>query len=709
MGVWNEQEKHQLISRLSSRDTFISRDGISLTLDPSGQGLYAYWFSVTLGGTLLDGTVIPERQYSKQWDGPWYGASAEHDEGWSAEFFIPWSAMTMPETESNTREMGYSISRSVAYKNERWAYPALPRTKGVFLSRLPKIELQAINPRQQFTFYPYGSTTYNNANDGHEDTYKSGFDVFWRPSSNLQFTATVNPDFGNVESDNVVVNLSSFETFFPEKRAFFLEGQEIFVTTPRARQSRHGRGSPTSLVNTRRIGSAPKSTGIDGFSLDEIEANQPSELIAAAKITGQQGKFRYGLLGAFEDDTKLSGELDGVPLAVLQDGREFGVARLIYEDTGNGPRRSIGWISTLVTHPQKKAIVHGIDAHYLSEDGRWGTDGQVIFSDVDDIAGRGGFVDITYTPERGRKHKLSAEYFDDKLKINDFGFMRRNDKIGFNYSYGRDESNIENLKTRTTGYGLAHDTNTEGRSINSSLFFFQERVFNNNAVLFTKLTYYPKRWEDRDSLDNGDYRLDHRWQAGAFARSDRSRKLSIGLGFFYTEEDLGGFTLDYDLEFAWRPIDRFSLVAQLNYQDRKGWLLHDEGRDFTTFNAENWRPKIEMDIFLSAKQQFRITAQWAGIKAREDERWRVPPGDGSLESVLVNPSDQRRDFTISRLTFQARYRWELAPLSDLFVVYTRGSNVASMPDVGFGDLLHDSWTERLVDVFVVKLRYRLGS
>ena len=116
-----------------------------------------------------------------------------------------------------------------------------------------------------------------------------------------------------------------------------------------------------------------------------------------------------------------------------------------------------------------------------------------------------------------------------------------------------------------------------------------------------------------------------------------------------------------------------------------------------------------MDIFLSAKQQFRITAQWAGIKAREDERWRVPPGDGSLESVLVNPSDQRRDFTISRLTFQARYRWELAPLSDLFVVYTRGSNVASMPDAGFGDLLHDSWTERLVDVFVVKLRYRLGS
>ncbi|MCZ6502192.1 MAG: hypothetical protein O6945_06725, partial [Gammaproteobacteria bacterium] len=74
VGVWNEQEQDTLISRLSSRDQFILRDDISLTLDSSGQGLYGYWFGINLGGTVLDGTVLPERQFSRQWDGPWRGA-----------------------------------------------------------------------------------------------------------------------------------------------------------------------------------------------------------------------------------------------------------------------------------------------------------------------------------------------------------------------------------------------------------------------------------------------------------------------------------------------------------------------------------------------------------------------------------------------------------------------------------------------------------
>lgn len=70
VGIWAEQDPETLISRLSSRDQFISRDGVSLTLDPSGEGLYGYWFATYLGGSIGDGTVVPERQYSRQWDSP---------------------------------------------------------------------------------------------------------------------------------------------------------------------------------------------------------------------------------------------------------------------------------------------------------------------------------------------------------------------------------------------------------------------------------------------------------------------------------------------------------------------------------------------------------------------------------------------------------------------------------------------------------------
>ena len=73
VGVANYQDNETLLARLSSRDRFIRRDGVS-PIDSSGEGLYGYWFSVNLGGTLQDGTVIPERQFSNQWDGAWDGA-----------------------------------------------------------------------------------------------------------------------------------------------------------------------------------------------------------------------------------------------------------------------------------------------------------------------------------------------------------------------------------------------------------------------------------------------------------------------------------------------------------------------------------------------------------------------------------------------------------------------------------------------------------
>lgn len=706
VGVINEQDPETLLARLSSRDVFINRDGISLTLDPSGAGLYGYWFSVNLGGTLQDGTVIPERQFSNQWDGAWNGAAAETDTGWTAEMFIPWSTMTMPDSDGDSRQIGYYLSRLVAHKNERWAYPGLPRTRSTFMSALQPLEVQNVTPRQQLAFYPYASTAYDR-NVEHSDAYKAGFDLFWRPLSNLQLNATVNPDFGNVESDNVVVNLSAFENFFPERRAFFLEGQEIFNTSPRARLGPEG-GTPTTLIYTRRIGSAPRNPGIPGLTLPLIEESQPSQLYGAAKITGQNGNWRYGVLSAFEEDTTLKGDISGTPARIAQSGRDFGATRLLYEDTSTGARRSIGWLTTHVAHPQYDATVHGLDTHYLSESGRWQADLQLINSDVDDVSGQGAFMDVVYVPKRGRRHALAIDYFDDKVDINDFGFFRRNDSQGIRYSYDRTESDIPGLRELVTKVRLVDEQNRKGQRSRAGIFTNQERFFSSNNSLFYELNYFPKRWEDRNSEGNGAYRVDGRWQAGAFYKTDESEPLSVGVGTFYTGEHIGGRTLVYNVEAAWRPNDRFSLLAKLSYEDKDGWLLYRSARNFTTYEAEFWRPKLEMDFFLSARQQFRITAQWAGIKAKEQERFSVPIGDGSLLNDLRAPGAAARDFTISRVTFQARYRWELAPLSDLFVVYTRGSDTPSMAGSEFRELLSEAWTDALIDVFVIKLRYRLS-
>ena len=112
VGVEMEQPGETIISRLSGRDMRqINRESINITLDTSGEGRYGFWFGVNLGDSLSDGTVLPERQFSSDWDGAWRGASQVTDDGWSAEFFIPWGAVSMPVT-GDVRKLGFYISRS---------------------------------------------------------------------------------------------------------------------------------------------------------------------------------------------------------------------------------------------------------------------------------------------------------------------------------------------------------------------------------------------------------------------------------------------------------------------------------------------------------------------------------------------------------------------------------------------------------------------
>ena len=120
LGILMRQPKETLIARLSSRDNReIKRDNINLTLDTSGEGRYGYWFGINLGDTQMDGTLLPERQFSNDWDGAWRGATTPLEDGWSAEMFIPWGIVSMPKVEGE-RRIGLYMSRFVAYLDERW-------------------------------------------------------------------------------------------------------------------------------------------------------------------------------------------------------------------------------------------------------------------------------------------------------------------------------------------------------------------------------------------------------------------------------------------------------------------------------------------------------------------------------------------------------------------------------------------------------------
>jgi hypothetical protein len=719
IGAMMEQPPETLIARLSSRDSFINRDSIGITLDTSGEGLYGYWFVVNLGGSVLDGTVLAERQLQSEWDGPWSRATAELTDGWSTEMFLPWSMMSMPQVDGK-RKIGFWTSRKVAHVDERWSSPPLPFTLPRFMSALGTLQLEKVDPGQQFALYPYGSYTYDDIAE--EDEYRAGLDVFWRPSSNFQVTATMNPDFGAVESDDVVVNLTAFETFFPEKRLFFTEGSEVFHTTQRsrnrgsssltggARQTTTFMPTPTTLLNTRRIGGAPNLVDVpEGVSFAGTELSRPTELLGAAKITGQAGSLRYGVLAAFEDDVSRVGSSDTGPVRVEQDGRDFGVARLLYETSGEG-RMSVGYLGTMARRPDYDAVVHGVDAHFLSAGGKLSWDAQLINSDIDGEQGYGAFADFSYVPNRENRHMLRVDYFDEKLDISDLGFIRRNDKVGLLYGFNRSVSQgLEGLRNKRASSIASFEFNGDGRMVRGGLFLRNQWMFLDNTELRTELDYFPAGWDDRNSFGNGAYKTEERWVGEVSVGTDTGRKLSFSALAGMRQEELGGWTYRGSAGVTYKPNDRFSLDLDVNYMRRDGWLVYQSSRDFTTFSATDWQPRMAVDLFLSARQQLRLTMQWASIRAEEQEFWQVPLNDGDLIEVFKPPGAATDDFTISRLTTQLRYRWEIGPLSDLFVVYTRGSNLDNRVRDEFSDLLHDALITPVIDVFVVKLRYRFGS
>lgn len=720
IGVKMEQPPETMIARLSSRDAFINRDSYGITLDTSGEGLYGYWFTVNLGGSVMDGKVLPERQFSREWDGPWRWGTAELDDGWSTELFLPWSMMAMPKN-ADKRKIGFWANRKVAYIDERWSTPALPFTNARFMSALGTLEFENVEPGAQFAVFPYASYTYDEIEK--EDEYRGGLDVFWRPSTNLQLAATLNPDFGAVESDDVVVNLTAFETFFPEKRLFFVEGNEVFETTPRSRSRSGGASSsgsrqtvstftptPTTLLNTRRIGGTPRITVPDDVDIAGVELGRPTELAGAVKLTGQSGGFRYGMLGAFEEDVRRQGTRNGAPIRLEQEGRDFGVARILYEQKNDRGRWAAGYMGTLVDRPtDDEAIVHGVDTHLLALNGKLTWDTQLVASDVDAKDGYGAFMNFRYVPNREWSHFLDLDYSNDELDISDLGFIRRNDALGFVYGMDFNTSaNLKRLRNRRWQVIVSYEQNDEQLPVRGGLFVRHFWTFKNLARINTEFDYFPARYDDRNSFGNGIFKTEDRWVAEVGFGTDTSKSFSFSGLLGTRQEELGGWTTRVSAGVTIKPNDRFSLDLDLNFLRRDGWLVYQDDRDFTTFSSSDWQPRLALDYFINARQQLRLTMQWAGIRADEQEFWRVPLRRGDLLSVTKAPGEPVDDFTISRLTAQLRYRWEIGPLSDLFVVYTRGSNLPNRRTDEFVDLFDDALNTPIVDVLVVKLRYRFG-
>lgn len=721
------QDPDSLVTRRAIRDLQVDRDTFGITLDTTGEGKFAYWFTLALGDSVQDGKVLPERSYSLDWDGRWSGSTARRDDGWSAELYFPWSMMNLPAVDG-PRIIGFALTRQVSHENARYQWPGHAYSSPQFVTALNRMVVEGVAPRPERSVIPFAAYTADRAHD--DDELRVGADLTWKPSPAAEFAATVLPDFGAVEADDVVLNLSAQETFFPEKRLFFLEGSEVFETSSRASTGNQQRfttnenyattsrrvfmttyqPAPISLFNTRRIGGTPNQLAVpDGISPQRGELARPTELYGALKMTGSFAPWRYGVLGAAEEDVSLRG-LDGAgnEVKIRGDGRDFGAVRLLYEHVGDA-RASLGYLGTAVQGPLYDAYTHGVDGKFTTGDGRWIAESLLVATDRDGEEGNAATVDLQYAADSRYQHRLSLDWFDEDVNFNDLGFLARNDYRGAQYTllYARPNTGGAVTDIRGTVIVNARQNVSEHQLVDGGVFWRNSMVLPGRTTLRTGLGFRPGGYEDLDSRGNGAYRTDDRLWTELLLSTSTSRPVAWSLNLGAEQEELGDWTYLAGGGFTWRAGAGMQLDVDLDYRDRGGWMVYQGGRDFGRFQADELTARLKLNWFVTAAHQLGVTAQWVGARADERGVFAVPEGDGSLVPATRTRPDY--DFTVSLFTLQARYRWEIAPLTDLYVVYNRSNTLPNQVDAGFGDLLRDVYRDPIIDSFVVKLRWRFGN
>ncbi len=340
-----------IVVRLGRRDVAQNADLFQLYLDPYHDGRSGFYFGLDPAGTLYDGILYNDDWSDDSWDGVWEGKVQKDAGGWTAEMRIPFSQLRFHEQEGPV--WGIDFRRDISRRNETDWVVFTPKNGSGFVSRFPDLTgIHSIHPGRDIEILPYVTTRAEYLQHAAGDPFRTGSRYVPRVgadfkvglSSNLTLNATAYPDFGQVEVDPAVVNLSDVETYFNEKRPFFIEGASTF---------RFGRGGVVNywgfnwgdpeFFYTRRIGRAPQGSIPPA---DYLDMPAGTDILGAAKITGKLGEsWNIGAVQALTGRDYASLQTAGARRSLeVEPMTYYGVARVQKEFDGG--REAVGFIST---------------------------------------------------------------------------------------------------------------------------------------------------------------------------------------------------------------------------------------------------------------------------------------------------------------------------------------------------------------------------
>jgi hypothetical protein len=648
-------------------------DRIDLMIDFDGDHRTGYNFKVSSTAGIYDAIVTNESQFNPDWDGNWRYAVGGDAESWTVELLIPWHLAPMRENTGDVRTIGIYLDRIVGSTGERVSWPLASWERPRFLSDFAPVEVASYK-QSLLAITPYVSSLYDVIDAGNQ--FDGGADLFWKPNGQLQLSATVNPDFGQVESDELVVNFDATETFISDKRPFFTENQGIFeFTTP---------SDFSQLLYTRRVG-APADDG-----------QGAADITGALKLNGSIGATKYGIFGADEADAA---------------GRSFGALRLVRDFKD----QNLGLLATRVERPylDRTASVVGVD-HNWRPTARWNVRTRLIGSEIEQFGesttGDGATVWADYEMDHGWRQQWIGMHFGNDLQINDAGYLSRNST---NYAHWQVSRRFTNLPAESRyaskdwRWRVSTDYNDHGQLLSHQFRISRESRLRDGSYEYGQINVNSAGVDDLLTRGNGVLNLPPNFNS--YFEYERPRQgnwsqhveLELNSGGLSGNDKIG-----YSINFepAYFISDALNVYVGLYAGRTPDWLVWQRDTLIGSFNGEESHVSAGFNWVMSNRHELRLKLQAVAVNADIRQGYRV-----DLSGNAVPTDEAVEDFSVRTLGLQIRYRFEIAPLSYLYVVYGRGGYEEQTVSGDRGRLIRDTFDLRDDDQLLVKLSYRFES
>ena len=599
-----------IAAQLARRDaTGIYSDWLHVIIDSYHDRRTAFRFSVNPRGVEKDVYTYSDGNEDVNWDAVWQVATRIDSLGWVAEYRIPLSQLRYGHAPATgAREWGFQVMRDVARRNERdsWA-PWTPNSPG-FVSVFGTLTgLDSLAQPRRLEVMPYASSKLTSTPPPpparsspfyeHEDFQPSvGGDVRYGLGGALTLTATVNPDFGQVEVDPAVVNLSAFETFFPEKRPFFLEGSDVFDFGQVRTQNDFG---SQYFLYSRRIGRPPERGLFRGMTLGArtvtaADAPDQTTIAGAAKVTGRSGPWTLGVLDAVTTE-----EQGRVALGAGADStlpveprtnyfagrlrRDFRAGQTVVGGMLTGTVRDMSDPAFRPLLPSRAGF-GGVDFEHAWDNRRFYLSGFLAGTRVDgDQAAIAGLQTnsaryfqrpdadyLSFDPTRSSLTghmgelalqqtgawfgSLAVKESSPGFEINDLGFQGRTDFQALSALYGHQTIQATRHVQSATTFAYANLTrNFGGDVIYAGLSGRGSATFRNFWGAGAGLTYNPAYYDDRLTRGGPLARVPRSWSANLGINTDSRRLVTLSANASYTRDASGGSSLQESLGVDARP------------------------------------------------------------------------------------------------------------------------------------------------------------